>query len=880
MSSGQADLQAAFQSLVHGEQCYYWRSVIRRQDDGGFDWDFPEFDLEAAQRFLTLPADTHAEYLRQEQAHADPGDWERCRRNNEEALRSGQRTVQQEYRIRDTRGRQRVTRDLIHLEVLEDGVWQVIGLCFDVTESRIRERLQTGQNQVLERIAAGRPYTETLQELCLLLQDALGEGFAGVGNFDPELNRIVEFIAPSMSERHRKVLTRMRLELPDALKMTRQVLIVEDVRTDPEWADYRFLYRASGCPAAWTHPVRDIQGKLSGFIGVCLTSPRIPTEAELQALQAAAQIAGVALEREAVERRRADSEKTVMDVLRGVRCLLWHVRVRRETESGEFQFFDLKLPQQDIGLRFLELDATDPNDLFVRIHKDIASEDNTRMRANHIACFEYGRSGYQNEFRCRDGQGRLRWLREDVRVEATDQGSWLLVGITTDVTAQRQAEEDVRWQALHDPLTGLPNRVLLQRTLEDTLAVARSDRRRCGVIFLDLDRFKQVNDKLGHEFGDRLLCEVASRLRGAIRESDMVARISGDEFIVFLSQGGEQEARRVAERIHEGLSRPCVLGPHELRIGGSIGVALYPRDGKSAEALLRNADMAMYRAKERRDGAVSFYSSDMGSDTNQLLRETELRRALERGEFYLEYQPQIDTSEKEMLTVEALVRWRHPERGVVGPAEFIPLAEETGLILGLGIWVLREACQQASDWQSQGLPLRVSVNLSARQFSTVDLVKDVAGILKSTKLYPERLDLEITETAILQGGDKAHANLEGLRALGVRLMIDDFGTGYSSLSSLRSHPVDVVKIDRSFVMGMMDSTEDAAIVRAVVELARALDLGVIAEGVETEAHRAALENLGCTLMQGYLFSHPIAPEGVPALLESLPQQRKNLKKAA
>jgi diguanylate cyclase (GGDEF)-like protein len=879
LDNGQNDLQAAFQSLVQGEQCYHWQATIRRSPNGEeFSWDLPKFDLEVAQRFLFLPAQTCAEYLSQEKAHANPDDWTACRQKIHQTLNEGRSNLQHEYRINDTHGRQRITRNLLHFELVEEGIWNVVGICFDVTEIRMREKFQAGQSRVLEGIAAGAQIQSTLKALCLLLEEALSEGFAGIGRYDPQLNRIVEFVAPGFSERHRAIMTRMRLGLPEALKMTHQLLIVEDVRTDPEWADYRFLYRASGCPTAWTHPVRNTMGQLSGFIGICLTVPRTPTEAELQVLQAVAQIAGVALEREDVERRRADSEKTVMDVLRGVRCLLWHVQVKR-TKSGEFEFQNLKLPQQEIGLQFLGLGAQTPQELFTLLHSTITAEDRQRMRTAHTRCFEQGRSGYQNEFQCRDGAGRLRWLREEVRVESDGDESWLLVGVTTDVTAQKQAEEDVRWQALHDALTGLPNRTHFARELDEALVQAEATEGCCAVLFIDLDRFKQVNDKLGHAFGDRVLIEMGSRLQRSVRESDLVARISGDEFTVLLPHiQTPSEAHRIAERIRDGLRGPCRIEGEEIFVGGSIGGAIYPQDGTSAEVLLRHADLAMYRAKERCDAGVYFYSPDMIRDPSRLSQETELRRALERDEFFIEYQPQIDTLPGTHLTLEALVRWRHPERGVVHPSEFIPLAEETGLILPLGQWVLWAACRQASQWQRLGLPLRISVNLSARQLALPELTSTVAQVLEESGLAGEMLDLEITETAILQQGERACAVLQELRQLGIRLMIDDFGTGYSSLSSLRSQPVDVVKIDRSFVMGMMDSPEDAAIVRAVVELARALDLEVVAEGVETEEHRRALEAIGCTLMQGFFFSRPVPAEAVPALLKHL--STRPLKKAA
>ena len=867
------DIQNAFLSLVNGENCYCWRSSVRLDAEGTPRWSAPEFELDAARRFLPLDARTVEEYVARERERSDGEDRARCNERADTALREGQADLQQEYRIRDEAGRLRTTRELLHFEARPDGVILVLGLCFDVTETRVRERFQAGQSAVLERIAAGEPAGETLTALCVLVESALGEGFVAVGRFDGHANRIQEIVAPSFPTRHREFIEKVRFGLPEVVKMTREPLVVSDVRLDDDWKPYRFLFRASGCPAAWTYPVRDIAGQTSGFIAVCLRSARTPSPVERQVIEAAAQIVGVALEREDAERRRAASEKTVRDVLRGARCLLWHATVERV--GGEYVWRDYQLPQKEVGLTFLDLGADDPETFLERLLESTHDEDRAGLLARQSACFEGNRTGYQNEFRCSDRLGRVSWIREDVRVEPMGENRWRLVGVSTDVTAQRRAEEDVRWQAVHDSLTGLPNRVLFHRYLDDAIARATISEGDCAVLFIDLDRFKQVNDKLGHSVGDQVLVTIAGRLRVAVRGSDIVARISGDEFTVLLPcVSSRAEVEAVAGRVREALHEPCLLDGVQAFVGGSIGCAVFPEHGETGQALLRAADLAMYRAKQGRSGAVCYFSDDLNQYTERLTVETELRRAVERGEFFLEYQPQIDTCTSDLLTVEALIRWNHPERGVIQPSDFIAIAEESGAILLLGQWVLQAVCEQAARWQRDGLPLRVSVNLSARQFSGTELVDQVRAVLERTGLEADRLDLEITETAILQQGGAARETLLGLRELGVRLMIDDFGTGYSSLASLRSQPIDVVKIDRSFVMGMMESAEDAAIVRAVVDLAQALGLEVVAEGVETDEHRLALEALGCTLMQGFFFSRPVPASAVPALLRFLPDLRK------
>ena len=423
--------------------------------------------------------------------------------------------------------------------------------------------------------------------------------------------------------------------------------------------------------------------------------------------------------------------------------------------------------------------------------------------------------------------------------------------------------------AFHDSLTDLPNRRLLNHRLSEALSNARKNENLMGVIFLDLDRFKKINDSLGHAIGDRLLQLFARRLREVLRDGDIVSRWGGDEFTVLLPEvGSVEDVSKISQRILDNLKQPFELDDQKLYVKSSMGIAIYPQDGEDASTLLKNADAALYRAKEKGRNKYQFYSSKINQQANYLLRlENYLYQALERDEFLLYYQPQVNVNTGQIVGMEALVRWQHPKLGLVSPGQFIPLAEENGLIISIGEWVLRTACAQNQAWQEAGLPdLKMSVNLSCQQFQQKDLVPMVGQILQETRLKPSFLELEITETTIINDVDLARKAMQDLQQIGIYLSMDDFGTGYSSLSYLKDFPFDSLKIDRSFVRGLGDDPRDIAILSAVISLGQGLNLKIVAEGVETQEQLNLLRTLKCENMQGYFFSRPLKVEDATKLL--------------
>jgi len=468
--------------------------------------------------------------------------------------------------------------------------------------------------------------------------------------------------------------------------------------------------------------------------------------------------------------------------------------------------------------------------------------------------------------------GSMYWNELNIAPVRNDAGTVThYIGVHSDITDAKTHQDELARQANHDSLTGLPNRNLLWDRIDRACVRAQRYGHSAAVAFLDLDNFKLVNDSLGHSLGDHLLRAVAARLESSLRAMDTVARLGGDEFVLVLSDHkNAQSVSGELQRIVESFSQPFAVDGRDVFITASVGVALYPQDAKDPESLMKSAELAMYRAKESGRNAYQLYTAEMQTSiTERLALESKLRRALERGELALHYQPQVDLRTNRIFGCEALMRWNEAELGMIAPAKFIPIAEETGLIVPIGEWVVRTACLQNKAWQNAGLPtITMAVNISARQFREKNLLQAVAKILAETGLDPTQLELEVTESVIMHDAQHVIAALQAFRDMGVRLSVDDFGTGYSSLSYLKRFPVDRLKIDQSFVRDITTDADDAAIAQAVITLGHTMNLRVIAEGVETPEQLAFLRRNQCDEMQGYLFGKPMSADEFGKLLES------------
>lgn len=618
-----------------------------------------------------------------------------------------------------------------------------------------------------------------------------------------------------------------------------------------------------------------------GVLSVIDHKPRMLNEAQARALSslAHAAMAGLEVRRKGIELEQAvnDREKAFASLtaseercamlLRGASDGLWDW----DLETNEMEFCSRWKAM--LGYKEDELQSR-PDEWFKRVH----IEDIERVQSEMMSHLLGLTSQFQSEHRVRRADGTYRWmLSRGLAVLDSNRFVYRMTGSLTDVTDQKQAEKLLLHNAFHDALTGLPNRALFMDRLENALAeVKKGEGYSFGVLFLDLDRFKVVNDSLGHQIGDQLLVATARRLESCLRPGDIVARLGGDEFAVIVDHVRHvSDATQAAERIREHLSAPFNLSGHEVFISASIGIALNQTASEEPEEIIRNADTAMYRAKDQGRGCFELFDKGMHVRNAALSQmETGLRGALARDEFRIHYQPIISLETWRISGFEALIRWEHPELGYISPLKFIPVAEDTGLIIPIGQWVLREACQQLRVWQGQfpsDPPLSISVNLSGRQFSQHDLIDQIAQILEETGLAASSLKIEITESAIIENIDAAALMLKRIKALGVRLSLDDFGTGYSSLSYLHRFPIDTLKIDRSFI-SRINLPKNAEIVKTILTLAGNLGMDVVAEGVETRDQIIQLTGLNCEYVQGYLLSKPIDGGAMKELISEIYQK--------
>jgi diguanylate cyclase (GGDEF)-like protein/PAS domain S-box-containing protein len=573
-----------------------------------------------------------------------------------------------------------------------------------------------------------------------------------------------------------------------------------------------------------------------------------------------------AIERNRSDRALRDSEERYRLAVRGANDGLWDWDL-----DGDAVYLS---PRWKAMLGYTDDEiGTRPVEWFDLVHPD----DRSALRSALQAHFSGEASHFEMEHRMRHRSGDDRWvLTRGVAVRDASGRAVRMAGSLTDVTARKRAEQQLLYDAFHDGLTGLANRALFIDRL--AMAIAASRRRHSlgfAVLFLDLDRFKTINDSLGHSVGDRLLVSIGDRLQQIVRPGDTVARLGGDEFAILIAEvrdaGG---AVHVAERALEEIARSFSIDGHEVFVTTSVGIALGGVDDTSPEAVLRDADIAMYRAKAAGKARYEVFNAEMHANAVRLMKlETDLRVAIEQRQFVVHYQPIVDLRLGSVAGFEALVRWDHPERGLVAPGHFIGIAEETGLIVPLGWWVLEQACTQTREWQDRNPsqpPLWISVNVSGKLFHQPDAVETVLAVLERTGLPPESLRLEVTESVVLDHGDQAVAKLHELRAMGVQLSVDDFGTGYSSLSYLQRFRYDSLKIDRSFVSRMGSARGSRTIVETILQLAHDLGIGVVAEGVETEEQARRLRELDCPHGQGYWFARPLNIYGVDDLLASDP----------
>ena len=466
--------------------------------------------------------------------------------------------------------------------------------------------------------------------------------------------------------------------------------------------------------------------------------------------------------------------------------------------------------------------------------------------------------------------GTKRYIEASVSLKKRSTGSPLgFKGVIRDITERKRIEQELNHMATHDTLTGLPNRLMFSQLLDHAIQSAQRNQRQLAVLFIDLDRFKIINDSLGHEAGDTLLKEMAARLKGSLRTVDVVSRLGGDEFIILMEDFHElKQVETLAQKILSTIIKPMVIMGEECRVTASIGISVYPKDGQDEQSLMKNADIAMYFAKEAGKNNFQFYSENLRTMSNERLTiETNLRHAMERNEFYLDYQARLDLRTRAITGVEALLRWNNPYLGAVTPTQFIPIAEETGMIVPIGRWVLKTACAQSVAWQKQGLPpVCMSVNLSLRQLVNENFLDDVKSILQETGMPPNLLELEITESTVMHNPERLVPVLTKIKEMGIRMAIDDFGTGYSSLAQMKNFPINTLKVDRSFIRNLPEDNDNRAITEAVIIMGKSLKLKVVAEGVETREQEKFLKDQICDEMQGFFFSKPISPEGFANLL--------------
>ncbi len=780
-------------------------------------------------------------------AHVHADDRESVLAKQSTLMTEGQ--LKHDYRFMHRDGRTAWIRDELRLIRDSAGMpMEIVGAWLDVTEQKQSELINQARQSALNHIVTQHSLTEVLNDIAQHLEAIKPEMLVSILLLDAHGGRLRHGVAPSLPTDYNAAVDQLQIGPGvgscGTAAWSGESVIVADIDHHPYWQSYLDLTQKAGLHACWSVPFKNETGAVLGTFAIYHRTPREPAPTDLALINEFACITALAVQK-----------------VRAAETLRQAAAVFASTREGVV-ITDLQPSILAVNRAYTEITGYSEGQVLGKNPRIIRSgrHDEIFYQAMWASLHSVGHWRGEIWNRRKNGEIYPQWLTiSTVCDEGGKPNNY--VGVFTDITQMKQSEARLTHLAHYDPLTGLPNRLLVQSRLQHAIERAQRHHHRVAALYVDLDRFKNVNDSLGHPVGDELLIMLAARMKKRLREEDTLARLGGDEFLLMLEDIKEpREPAKLAQNLMSLLSLPFILpSGHEIFINASIGISLFPDDASSVTELIQHADMAMYQAKQEGRGTYRYHTEALSIAANErLLMETRLRQALASEEFVLHYQPLIDARNQQVVGVEALLRWQPPDRAMVVPGKFIPAAEETGLIVPLGEWVLRAACLQGRAWIDEGLPpLVMAVNLSVRQFQSENLVRFIQQVLAETNFPAALLELELTESMFMEHAEQSIDTLKTLKALGVRLAIDDFGTGYSSLTYLKRFPIDKLKIDQSFVHGLAEDLNDREIAATIIAMARGLKLKVLAEGVESQQQLAFLQQHGCDYYQGYLFHKPV-----------------------
>ena len=736
----------------------------------------------------------------------------------------------------------------------------------EIGERERVEMFEQFRSHTLEMLAGDADIRSILESIVLGVEQLNPEMLCSILLLDSEGKHLVRGIAPSLPDFYNAAIEGLEIGMGvgscGTAAFTGERVIVEDIQTHPYWAPFKELAARAKLGSCWSQPILSSSGKVLGSFGIYHHEAYKPVKSDIYLIEQSAHLASIAIEHKQAEDALQYSEQRFRDVSDAAGEYLWEI--------------DANMAYTYVSNRSFEVKGYTPEELLGQTPMKFMPPEDVPLMMETINRAIANKGTFRLQHRGTTKTGKVLWEEVNGLPFFDENGALIgLRGAGLNITDRKRAEEEIKNLAFYDPLTRLPNRRLLLDRLQQALVSSARSKQEGALLFIDLDNFKTLNDTLGHDIGDLLLQQVAQRLGDCVREGDTVARLGGDEFVVMLEDLSEQaieaaaQAETVGEKILAILNQPYLLSTHEYFNTPSIGATLFSNYYQAPEELMKQADIAMYQAKKAGRNTLRFFDPKMQDTINaRAILEDGLRNALAKHEFQLYYQIQVDSSHRP-LGAEALIRWMHPERGLVPPVQFIPLAEETGLILPIGQWVLETACTQLKKWQQGDLTrdLVLAVNVSAKQFRQVHFVAQVQAVVQRHAINPALLKLELTESLLLDDVEDTIATMNALSGIGVQFSLDDFGTGYSSLQYIKQLPLHQLKIDQSFVQDIVFDSSDKAIVRTIIAMAHSMSFNVIAEGVETEAQRLCLLNKGCTHYQGFLFSKPVPIEQFEALLK-------------